>query len=239
MTYYNNSYNNDDDDGIEFLEDNYVYNAEDDYEILDIQDVPRYAPTTDSDVPKKKKKKKRKETTFLKELLSYIYIVIAAVVIAFLITRFVIINAQVPTGSMRDTIYEGDKLIGNRLAYMFSSPKRGDIIIFKYPDNEKENYVKRIIGEPGDVVEIKEGHVFVNGDMLEEGYIREAMVDDGESKIYVVPHDSYFVLGDNRNNSKDSRFWSNTFVNKKQILAKVAFRYYSGKDKKVSFSKVK
>ena len=65
---------------------------------------------------------------------------------------------------MRDTIWEGDRLFGFRLAYKFSEPKRGDVIIFKYPDNESENYVKRVIGLPNEIVQIKEGHVYINGD---------------------------------------------------------------------------
>ena len=110
----------------------------------------------------------------LSEAFSFIKIVIFAAIIALLCTNFIIINAEVPSGSMRDTIWEGDRLFGFRLAYKFSEPKRGDVIIFKYPDNESENYVKRVIGLPNEIVQIKEGHVYINGDELDEPYIMTA-----------------------------------------------------------------
>ena len=74
-------------------------------------------------------------------------------------TQYIIVNAEVPTGSMKNTIMEGDRLIGFRLSYLFSKPERGDVIIFKYPDDEKQNFVKRVIGIPGDVVQIIHGKV--------------------------------------------------------------------------------
>lgn len=88
-------------------------------------------------------------------MLSLVKIVVIAVVFALVFTNFIIINAEVPSGSMRDTIWEGDRLFGFRLAYKFSEPKRGDIIIFKFPDDETQNYVKRVIGLPNDIVQIK------------------------------------------------------------------------------------
>lgn len=181
--------------------------------------------------------KKGTKKLIVKEILSYIKILVIAAVIALIITKFVIINAQVPTGSMENTINVNDRLIGFRLAYIFSEPKRGDIIIFKFPDDEEQNFVKRVIGTPGDVVTISEGKVYVNGEELVEDYIKEAMIDDGTSQTYIVPKDSYFVLGDNRNSSKDSRFWETTsYVTKDEILAKVIFKYYDGENSKPTFS---
>lgn len=119
---------------------------------------------------------------------------------------------------MENTILTGDRLIGFRLAYLFHEPERGDIVIFKYPDDESQNFVKRVIGIPGDVIQISNGHVYVNGEQLEENYLREPMNNDGEELTYVVPADSYFMLGDNRNNSKDSRYWTNTFVSRIRLL---------------------
>ena len=148
-------------------------------------------------------------------MLSLVKIVVIAVVFALVFTNFIIINAEVPSGSMRDTIWEGDRLFGFRLAYKFSEPKRGDIIIFKFPDDETQNYVKRVIGLPNDIVQIKNGRVYINGEELDEPYIKDYILDDGETYTYIVPEDSYFMLGDNRNNSKDSRYWVNTFVKKK------------------------
>ena len=120
---------------------------------------------------------------------------------------------------MENTILTGDRLIGFRLAYLFHEPERGDIVIFKYPDDES--------------------YVYVNGEMLEENYIREPMNSDGEDLTYVVPSGSYFMLGDNRNNSKDSRYWTNTFVSKDKIIAKVSFRYFNVRTKRFSFSFIK
>lgn len=185
----------------------------------------------------KKSSPKNIKHFIIKEILSYIKILVIAALIALIFTKFVIINAQVPTGSMENTINVNDRLIGFRLAYLFSEPQRGDIIIFKYPDDETQNFVKRVIGTPGDVVEITEGKVYVNGVELVEDYIKEAMIDDGTSQTYIVPEDSYFVLGDNRNSSKDSRYWDTTsYVTKDEILAKVIFKYYDGDKSKPTFS---
>ena len=122
---------------------------------------------------------------------------------------------------MENTILTGDRLIGFRLAYLFHEPERGDIVIFKYPDDESQNFVKRVIGIPGDVIQISNGHVYVNGEQLEENYLREPMNNDGEELTYVVPADSYFMLGDNRNNSEDSRFAGVGIVKEKNITGSV------------------
>ncbi len=179
----------------------------------------------------RKHSKKKKEDDFWTEILSYIKIILLAVIIAVLSNTFVIVNAQVPTGSMKTTIMEGDRLIGFRLSYLFSEPERGDIIIFKNPDNEQEIFVKRVIGSPGDVVEIMKDdnnvvHVYVNGEMIDEPYIMEPMNTNVEYLSYVVPKDSYFAMGDNRNNSLDSRYWEHKFISRDKILAKAVFKYY-------------
>lgn len=165
----------------------------------------------------------------IKEIFSYIKIFVFAIIAALLVDNFIVINATIPTGSMRNTILEGDHIIGFRLSYLFSEPEFGDIIIFKYPDNPEEKFVKRVIGLPGDVVEIKNEysgvHVYVNGERLEEPYIKEPMITD-QDYTFIVPADNYFVLGDNRNNSKDSRYWKNTYVPREYILAKSIFAYY-------------
>ena len=117
-----------------------------------------------------------------------------------------------------------DRLIALRTAYWFSEPKRGDIVVFHYPDNEEELYIKRVIGTPGDIVEGKDGVVYVNGEALEEPYIKEPAEEDFGP--YQVPKESYFMLGDNRNHSRDSRDWENTYVKKNKILGKAFLRYY-------------
>ncbi|MCI8577402.1 MAG: signal peptidase I [Lachnospiraceae bacterium] len=164
-----------------------------------------------------------------KELWEWVKIILSAAVIAFVLNTFIIANSQVPSGSMENTIMTGDRVIGSRLSYLLESPERGDIVIFHFPDNEKIYYVKRIIGLPGDTVDIVDGKVYLNGSPtpLEEDYIREPMVPEPPMH-FEVPEDSYFMLGDNRNYSADARRWTNTYVKRKKIVAKVLFRYYPG-----------
>lgn len=163
----------------------------------------------------------------IKEVFSYVKIFGVAAVIAFVVSRGIIVNAQTPTDSMENTIMRGDRYFGFRLAYMFDEPQRQDIIIFKFPDNEKEIFVKRIIGVPGDVVEIKDDIVYVNGEPLDEPYLKEAMKLH-QNMTFIVPDESYFVMGDNRNISNDARYWKNTYVRKDQIIGKAMVKYYDG-----------
>lgn len=175
-----------------------------------------------------------KGVKFLKEALSWVLTLLFAVVAAKLINNYVIIKAEVPTGSMEHTIEVNDRVMGLQHAYLFSKPKRGDIVIFPYPDNPEVTYVKRIIGLPGETVEIKDGFVYIDGTPIEEPYLKEEMT--GEYGPYEVPEGCYFMLGDNRNLSADSRRWNNTYVKEEDIIAKVLFRYspnfqwYSGVD---------
>lgn len=161
------------------------------------------------------------------EIISWIKIIITAALIAFVLNTFIIANSRVPSGSMENTIMTNDRVIGSRLSYYFNDPERGDIVIFHFPDDESIYYVKRIIGLPGDIIDIRDGHVYLNNSEtpLEEPYIREAMVPE-EAAHYEVPEDSYFMMGDNRNWSLDARRWTNTYVQRKKIIAKVLFRYY-------------
>ena len=119
-------------------------------------------------------------------------------------------------------------MFGNRLAYLFDKPKRFDIVIFKYPDHEKELFIKRIIGMPGETVEIRDGKVYIDGakEPLDDSFTPEEPL--GDYGPYVVPEDSYFMLGDNRTYSKDSRFWNNPSVAEDKILGKAVLRYFPG-----------
>ena len=184
----------------------------------------------------KKKRRRREDIDWKKELISWAKIVVIAVTVAFVVDHFVIINAEVPSGSMEQTIHEHSRMIGFRLSYTFSTPKRGDIIIFKYPENEKENFVKRVIGLPEESIEIKKGKVYIykKGEevptMLEEDYVyfSKGLINlDGDFERTYIPKGCYFVMGDNRNNSRDSRFWEKThFVSEDEILGKAVFSYY-------------
>lgn len=161
-----------------------------------------------------------------KELIDIIKTIVIAIIVAFIITNFIIVNAIVPTGSMKNTIMPNDRLIAFRLSYLFSSPERGDIIVFRAPDDEEMLYVKRIIGMPGETINIIDGKVYINDSEqpLDDEYIMEDML--GSFGPYTVPEDSYFMLGDNRNDSQDSRYWDNTFLPKDNILGKAVFKYY-------------
>lgn len=163
------------------------------------------------------------------EIISWIQILVTAALIAFVLNRFIIANSRVPSASMENTIMTHDRVIGSRLSYHFSDPERGDIVIFYFPDDvtEKTYYVKRIIGLPGDIIDIKDGHVFLNGseEPLEEPYLKDDM-ETPEELHFEVPEDCYFMMGDNRNLSSDARFWDNTYVKREKIVAKVLFRYF-------------
>ena len=111
----------------------------------------------------KKHRKKKDDYDWKKEAMGFLKIIAIAVVIAFAINNLVIINAKVPSGSMEKTIKKHSRMVGFRLSYVFSKPKSGDIIIFKYPEDESQNFVKRVIATPEDVVEINNGVVYVNG----------------------------------------------------------------------------
>ena len=132
------------------------------------------------DLKKQTKENQEKEPFNLKkEILSWVQIIVAAVVIAWVLNTFIIANSYVPTGSMIPIIQSKSRVIGSRLSYLFSDPERGDVVIFYYPDDpeQKTFYVKRVIGLPGDTVTIKDGQVYINDSEtpLEESYLAEPM----------------------------------------------------------------
>lgn len=176
--------------------------------------------------------KQKKKISAAKEVLSWVLTFALAIAAAFLIKNYLIINADVPTGSMENTIMPGDRLIGNRLAYIKEGPERGDVIIFHYPDNEEELYVKRVIGLPGDEVSIIDGEIFINGSStpLQESYLKEQWVVATGPYLFDVPEDSYLVMGDNRNDSWDARYWDNTYVSREKILGKGEVIYWPVSD---------
>ena len=176
-----------------------------------------------------RKKKEDEPFDLKKEIISWIQIIVAAVVIAFFLTTFIIANSRVPTGSMEPTIMSKSRVIGSRLAYLTDDPERGDVVIFHYPDDPsgKTYFVKRVIGLPGETVDIIDGKVYINGSAtpLDEPYLAEPMEPE-EPMHFEVPEESYFMLGDNRNNSRDARYWKNTYLEKDKIIAKVLFCYF-------------
>ena len=156
----------------------------------------------------------KKKNAILSEVLDYVKVIAFAVIFVLIVNNFILINALVPSESMEKTIMTGDRIFGFRLAYKFEEPERFDIVIFKYPDDpeQKELYIKRVIGLPGETVNIVNGKVYINGEQtpLDDSFCPETPI--GDFGPYTVPEDGYFMLGDNRNCSKDSRFWENTYV---------------------------
>src|SRR5689334_1901670 len=175
---------------------------------------------------------------------------IAIAILLALVIRTLIVQAfTIPSGSMMDTLLVGDYILVNKFLYGpelpvtdyrlpgVRQPTRGDIIVFKYPQDEKRDFIKRIIGTPGDTVQVRGDQVFVNGKALVEPYTRktDAPLADRSHSTYcgyayaceptVVPADSYFVMGDNRNNSQDSRYWG--FVRREKIKGKAFLIYWS------------
>ncbi len=176
----------------------------------------------------KDQEKKGKPESVIKEIFSWVLSFTLAFLAAFFVKHYLIINADVPTGSMENTIMPGDRLVGNRLAYWRNDPERGDVIIFHYPDNEEELFVKRVIGLPGETVKIEEGKIYIDDSeqAMPEGYLKEVWTEETGPYLFEVPDDSYLVLGDNRNDSWDARYWSNTYVSKDKILGEAVLIYF-------------
>ncbi len=175
---------------------------------------------------KKKERAKSRRLRILYEILDWSRVIVTGFAMAFVISHTLIANAQVPTGSMEDTIMPGSRIIINRLSYVSKEPSRGDIVSFYYPDDGKSVYLKRIIGLPGECVEGRAGKVYIDGKALEEGYVKEALCSDFGP--FLVPSDSYFMMGDNRNNSWDSRYWKQPYVDAKEIIGRAEFEYFPG-----------
>ncbi|PRX26655.1 signal peptidase I [Orenia metallireducens] len=146
----------------------------------------------------------------------YLKSIVIALLISFFIITFVVQAFYIPSGSMLPTLKPGDRIFANKFIYRFREPRRQEIIVFKWPVDPKRRFIKRLIGLPGDRVKIVEGQVYVNDKPLEEDYTLErSYTDFPEVK---VPEGHYFMLGDNRNNSEDSRFWG--FVPQANIVGK-------------------
>jgi len=166
--------------------------------------------------------------------------ILIAFILAMAIRTFVVQAFKIPTGSMRPTLIEGDRILVNKFIYgakiPFTSfrlpalrvPKRGDVIVFIYPQDTRRDFIKRLVAGPGETVEIKNGVVYINGQPLEESLFGRYYYNRGsygkEGEKIVVPADSYYVLGDNSGSSQDSRYWG--FVPKKYLLGKAFLIYW-------------
>jgi signal peptidase I len=161
--------------------------------------------------------------------------ILFAVILALVIRTFFFQAFKIPTGSMRPTLIESDRVLVNKILYRFKAPQRGDIIVFRYPVDGKRDFIKRLIGLPGETIEIKEGKVLINGKVVEETsrlrdfyyYNREDWPYAKEGQVIQVPPDAYFAMGDNSAQSSDSRNWG--FVPKKNMIGKAFMIYWPPK----------
>lgn len=157
-------------------------------------------------------------------LREWVEAIVGALILAAFIITFIAQSFIVDGISMMSTLEDGQRLLVDKLSYRFMEPKRGDVIVFKYPSNTKEEFIKRIIAVPGDNVWIIEGRLFVNGELITEDYIDETMERGFNPQI--VPEGHYFVLGDNRNRSLDSRDSRVGFVPRDLIIGRAIWSYW-------------
>ncbi len=166
---------------------------------------------------------------------------VVALVLALFIRTFIIQAFKIPTGSMRVTLIEGDRILVNKLAYGpkipltkwrlpgYSHPQRGDVIVFTYPEDRKRDFIKRLIAVGGETLEIRQGRILIDGQPVDDLVIRNIYYYNRgaygvEGEKITVPADSYFVLGDNSGSSKDSRYWG--FVPKELLIGKAQVIYW-------------
>ncbi|HJB82085.1 MAG TPA: signal peptidase I [Candidatus Mediterraneibacter intestinavium] len=165
--------------------------------------------------------------SILKELMGWIVYIIIIVALAWVIITFVGQRTQVSGHSMETTLSHGDQLIVDKISYRFRDPDRYDIVVFPYQYEEKTYYIKRIIGLPGETVQIVDGYVYIDGQQLDEHYGNEVMLDPGIAEEPVtLGDDEYFVLGDNRNNSQDSRAANVGVIHRKDLLGRAWIRIW-------------
>lgn len=163
-----------------------------------------------------------------KEFVKTLVMLISIVLIFFTLNHTMFLLTNTPSESMLDTLQVGDKVYGNRLAYLKEEPERGDIIIFHPPDEPEIFYIKRLIGLPGEKVVIDDAKIYINDSEvpLEEDYLYEEWTEDNDDMEYQVPEGCYFMLGDNRNDSWDARFWENTYVERDALVARAECVYF-------------
>lgn len=161
------------------------------------------------------------------ELFSWILYIIVIVGLSFLIITFVGQRTRVDGQSMETTLHDGDNLIVDKISFRFRAPERYEIVVFPYRYEQNTYYIKRIIGMPGETVQIIDGYVYINGEMLDEHYGNEVMLDAGiAAEPITLGEDEYFLLGDNRNHSADSRQESVGVLKKSELMGRAWIRIY-------------
>lgn len=167
------------------------------------------------------------ERSIWRELISWILYLAVIVGLSFLIITFVGQRSRVDGHSMETTLHDGDNLIVDKLSYRFRDPKRFEIVVFPYQYRENTYYIKRIIGLPGETVQVVDGYVYINGELLDEHYGNELMEDPGiAAEPITLGEDEYFVLGDNRNHSSDSRDPSVGVIYKDDLIGRAWIRIW-------------
>ncbi|MDD5561425.1 MAG: signal peptidase I [Candidatus Omnitrophica bacterium] len=174
-------------------------------------------------------------------LRDWIESIVIAFLLAMVIRTFVVQAFKIPTGSMRMTLQEGDLILVNKFIYgakvplinfylpAFRQPKRGDVVVFVYPEDKSKDFIKRLVGLPGETIEIKGGSIYVDDKPAGEPIFKQTYYYNrgdfaAEGQKITVPEDSYFVLGDNSVSSKDSRYWG--FVPKENLLGQAMVIYW-------------
>ena len=167
------------------------------------------------------------EKSKVRETVEFIIYCGLAIIVGLLIVRFVGQRTEVIGESMSPTLEDGDNLIVDKITYRFSDPKRFDIIVFPFKENRTVYYIKRIIGLPGETVQIQDGKIYINGIELNEDYGAEPIEDPGiASAPITLGEDEYFVLVDNRNNSQDSRTAAVGNISRDEIFGRAWIRFW-------------
>ncbi len=150
---------------------------------------------------------------------------LTAVGLALVLNLFLVINARVPSGSMEPTIPTGALMLGDRTAYLRGDPQAGDVVLFRHESEfGRKILVKRVVALPGQPFAMEHGRVYLDGELLEEDYVAEFSTDSCPETV--VPEGCYLVMGDNRVNSNDSRFWDDPFIHREELIARAMFVYF-------------
>ena len=175
----------------------------------------------------KKTKPEKIETDKVKDIIGMVVYFLIVVAVMVFVVKFIGQRTVVIGDSMQTTLSDGDNLITDKITYRFRDPKRFDIVVFPFKENTSKLLIKRIIGMPGETVQIKSGKVYINGYELQENYGSAVMNDAGlASEPILLGEDEYFVLGDNRNNSQDSRFSSVGNVSRSDLIGRAWVRLW-------------
>ena len=197
-----------------------------------------YKPVIKAPVAKPEDETLDVKTELWQETLTWAKTIVVTLAIVFVVTNFIIVNARVPSASMEDTIMTNNRVVAFRLSYLFRAPERYEMVVFRGPPGDRTLYVKRVLGLPGESLIIRDGHVYINGSAVPQRYdfVKGELFGDfgvineetGVLEPIQIPEGHFFVLGDWRANSQDSRTWEGNYIPRGRILGRVIFRYFPG-----------